>query len=90
MTWSLTLAALPRAALPRYTCRCKLKTPPLQKKLSILKDPRSLKPHPKTISKFGTKNELYFFPGIGKQRGGTKDTALYQINMDLVTSLRVN
>ena len=48
-----------------------------------------MKTHPKTISKFLTKNELYFTRGIQKQRGGTEGTAFYQLSMDLVTSLRV-
>ena len=81
MTWPLTLAAL--------LVQVSIENSIVAKKLNNLKDPSSLKPHPKTISKFGTKNELYFTPGIGKQRGGTEET-LYQINMDLVTSLRVN
>ena len=29
-------------------------------------------------------------PAFKKHRGGTKDIELYQINMDLVTNLKVN
>ena len=66
MTWSLTPTGLPRVRALSKPHQCR-------KNNKKLKNPPKIKSHPERTLNFRSQSELFLTPGVGKQRGGTKE-----------------